>query len=360
MFLEGWFEKKIKNVWLRYNVQYFGLGIVIGTLLNILFRLIDSGDETNWRGILMTYIISILITLSITNIYIVFSYFIKYRFSSPVINIVVSYLVMIFGVIAGTEISLLFVSWLYQLSFKEIDHWGNLKFNLGIGFIVTTIMYLYRLQRDSYNLKISEKEVQLLKLSELKIQAELKTLQARINPHFLYNALNSITSLIHDEPAKAEEMTIKLSKLFRYSLNTQEANFASIKEELEIVETYLEIEKVRFQDRINFEIISDPELNEVLIPRFLLQPLVENALKHGLNHTQKDGLLRIKIEEINDHIKIYIHDNGEPFPTEMLAGYGLQSTNDKLILLYGADWKMNYTNSPEKHMEIIIPKKEGI
>lgn len=354
--IETWLEKKISNKWLRYNIQYLLLGLVIGSFLNVLFWVISSHGHIDCRNVLMTYVVSTLITLSITNIYIFSAYFIKHKFSSPLINILLSYLVMVFGVVAGTELSFIFVSLIYDTPFGQIDHLGHLKFNVVIGFIVVTLMNIYQLQSDSYNLKIKEKEVQLLKLNELKTQAELRTLQARINPHFLYNALNSITSLIHDEPDKAEKMTLSLSKLFRYSLNTQDANFSSIKEELDIVQTYLDIEKVRFNDRIKFEILNDESLNDYLIPRFLLQPLVENALKHGLANIGKDGLLEISVVDKGDMLEIIVHDNGNDFPEDLTAGYGLQSTNDKLNLLYGDNWKLNYTNTPKKQISISIPK----
>ncbi len=267
---------------------------------------------------------------------------------------------MAIGVLIGSELSFVFVSLLYRVPFSEINQIGNLKFNLTIGFLVGTIIYIYQLQRDNYNLKLHEKDTQLLKLSELKTQAELKTLQARINPHFLYNALNSITSLIQESPEKAEQMVINLAKLFRYSLNTQDANFVSVKEELDILNTYLDIEKVRFRDRLQFEIKLDKRVENVQIPRFILQPLVENALKHGLNGLSKDGLLSIIIQDKTDNIEIAVHDNGSPFPADLMAGYGLQSTQDKLNLLYGEDWKLNYLNTPEKKIVIEIPKKPGI
>jgi len=216
------------------------------------------------------------------------------------------------------------------------------------------------LQRDNYSLKVKEQEVELMKLNEMKTLAELKTLQARINPHFLYNALNSITSLIHEKPEDAETMTIKLSQLFRYSINTQEANWSTVKEEINIVQTYLDIERVRFGDRINFIVEADENIGSILIPRFLLQPLVENALKHGLKNTGSNGVLSVKIKDAGDLITVNVHDNGLPFPNEMFPGYGLQSINDKLNLLCGSSWKMSFINEGEKRIHIELPKQNKV
>jgi tetratricopeptide (TPR) repeat protein len=214
-----------------------------------------------------------------------------------------------------------------------------------------------KLQRDNYSLKVKEQQVELVKLNEMKTLADLKTLQARINPHFLYNALNSITSLIHERPAEAEEMTIKLSKLFRYSINTQEANWSTVNEELNIVETYLDIERVRFGDRITFTVSADESILSAQIPRFLLQPLVENALKHGLRNKESGGILSVSISDLGGSIEIGVHDNGIPFQAELNVGYGLQSINDKLSLLYGSGWKMEMINEADKKIRIELPKK---
>ena len=221
--------------------------------------------------------------------------------------------------------------------------------------IIGTLVLLYQFQKINTAALLKSKEIDLIKLNQLKTQAELQALQAKINPHFLYNALNSIASLVHEDADKAEDMTLKLSKLFRYSINSMEDNFSTIKEELEILDAYLAIEKVRFGDRINFK----TEVPEVLltkqIPRFLLQPIVENALKHGLKDSMKGGLLKVKIEQIENRIVIYIYDNGIPFPEELITGYGLQSTYDKLQLLYKEDFDIQINNTPEKRIKISIP-----
>lgn len=233
---------------------------------------------------------------------------------------------------------------------------GSVLLLLLIFFILRGI----KLQRDNYRLKVKDQEVQLVKLNEMKTLADLKTLQARINPHFLYNALNSITSLIHEKPDQAEEMTIKLSRLFRYSINTQEANWATVKDELIIVQTYLDIEHVRFGNRITFNINADDSLLNIMIPRFLLQPLVENALKHGLKDMNTDGVLSVTLTDKQERIEITVHDNGIPFPSDMMAGYGLQSISDKLTLLCGTAWKMSFINTGVKRICIELPKNSTI
>jgi len=130
---------------------------------------------------------------------------------------------------------------------------------------------------------------------------------------------------------------------------------ATVLEEMEIVNTYLAIEKIRFGDRLNFIDAVDDTVKNNRMPRFLIQPLVENALKHGLNDMAADGELKISITSEKENMAISIIDNGKPFPTELNMGYGLQSTYDKLTLLYGENYHVQIINSPEKQIRILIP-----
>ena len=210
--------------------------------------------------------------------------------------------------------------------------------------------------------KLSEQEYQLLNLEKLKTRAELDALQAKINPHFLYNALNSIASLVHDNPDKAEEMTLLLSKLFRYSTGRDGELFASLADELEMVRTYLQVEQVRFGNRLTFSVdVSDPALSELKLPQFLLQPIVENAIKHGIAKRADSGRIDVRIYEKNKELQLCVHDNGPAFPDDMSGGYGLRSIQDKLKLLYGDDARVELQNWPLKQVliSVLMTKIQG-
>lgn len=225
------------------------------------------------------------------------------------------------------------------------------------GDILVANVFLYVLQQGrQLTRKLSEQEFQLLNLEKLKTRAELDALQAKINPHFLYNALNSIASLVHDDPDKAEEMTLLLSKLFRYSTGRDGELFATLADELEMVRTYLQVEKVRFGNRLTFSVeISDPALSELRLPQFLLQPIVENAIKHGIAKRADLGRIDVRIYEKSGEIHLCVHDNGPAFPDDMSGGYGLRSIQDKLKLLYGDDARVELQNWPLKQVLISIP-----
>lgn len=217
-------------------------------------------------------------------------------------------------------------------------------------------MFLYVLrQGKQLTRKMSEQEVQLMNLEKLKTRAELDALQAKINPHFLYNALNSIASLVHDNPDKAEDMTLLLSKLFRYSTGRDGQLFASLADELEMVKTYLQVEEVRFGNRLTFSVeVSNPDLIDLQLPQFLLQPIVENAIKHGIAKRADAGRVDVRIYEKNGALHLCVHDNGPAFPDEMSGGYGLRSIQDKLKLLYGDDARVEFQNWPLKQVLLSI------
>ncbi|WMI66704.1 histidine kinase [Aestuariibaculum sp. YM273] len=201
---------------------------------------------------------------------------------------------------------------------------------------------------------IKQKDVELSELKALNTQAELKSLQSQINPHFLYNALNSIAELSHTDANKTEKMALSLSDLFRYSINRQGKQMSTVKDEVDMVQTYLEIEQIRFGDRLEFTIEIDENLEDEALPMFLLQPLVENAVKHGISKQETKGIIKLVIRKTEKGLVIAVFDNGLEFPEGLVSGHGLQSVFDLLRLSYKSNAKLNWENQPEKKIEIVI------
>lgn len=346
--------KLMDNPWIWSNVRYGSIGIIVGVLLS-LFISIFSKNGISLRDVLLNIMFSFFVTLSISNVV----NFARYMFVPSGSRfwkfVFYYYFCTLIGLFIGIELSYLLVSLIFGMPYEIQNHLIVYKFSSVITLVISTLVLLFEMQKNNAQSQLQAKEMDLIKLQQLKTQAELQALQSKINPHFLYNALNSIVSLIHEDPDKAEDMTIKLSKLFRYSINTMQENFCTIKEEIDILHTYLVIEKVRFGDRIRFEIEHPEVLEHKLIPRFLLQPLVENAIKHGLKDVSENGKLTVIIKEEDNFLQIIIADNGIPFPEELTAGYGLQSTFDKLALLYKDDYDLTINNQPTKNIKISIP-----
>ena len=164
-------------------------------------------------------------------------------------------------------------------------------------------------------------------------QAELRALRAQIHPHFLFNTLNSIAALIAENPRAAEETTTRLAEVFRYTLKASGQEHASLADELEFLRSYLAIERVRFGDRLRVEESVEPGLESVPVPSLLLQPLVENAVRHGVASRPAGGTVRIAARRDGDRLVIEVADDGPGFDGDRPAsgaGFGLHSVRERL------------------------------
>ncbi|WP_303924070.1 sensor histidine kinase [Draconibacterium sediminis] len=220
--------------------------------------------------------------------------------------------------------------------------------------IIASLRVLYNFIQFRIKSMVNQKDVEIAKMKELKNQAELHALHSRINPHFLYNSLNSIASLAHTDADKTENMATGLSDLFRYSINKENKTFVSVAQELEMVKKYLEIEKTRFGNRLTYEINAGESTLEKQIPKFLIQPLVENAIKHGLSKMKGNGKIRVEIKQEGKDLLLSIFDNGPDFPDETVSGYGLQNLHDKLDIIYGNQALINWENGAHKNFTIML------
>lgn len=339
------------------NLTYALVGIGIGCILSILISAFNA-QFIGFRAATYQLLFSVIISLSISNSVYISQKLLKFNKDQIWIFIVVYYASSLLAMFIAIE-TIYLVQWALLGNPYHFFHPHDYLVSSILVIIVCTILYIYHSQKARLNARIAEKDMDVLKLRQMKTQAELATLQSKINPHFLYNALNAIASLIHENPDQAEEMTLKLSKLFRYSINNNQDDLVTVAEDMEIVSTYLDIEQVRFGDRINFVLEVDPAVAQEKLPRFLIQPLVENALKHGLKDVIVNAELRIRIGKNTGHLVIGIIDNGVDFPAELNIGYGLQSTYDKLNLLYGSGYELQLLNKPLKQIEIQIPLQHG-
>lgn len=254
------------------------------------------------------------------------------------------------------QIILILIYWRYADIPEDTEDSLNMAYlYLFIPCIVASIYFFFWQRSQQITRKISEQEYQLVSLEKLKTRAELDALQARINPHFLYNALNSIAGLVHEDANKAERMTLLLSKLFRFTIGVKDQHFNTLEHELDIVRTYLDIEQVRFGPRLTYLLQVEEGLSQVKIPVFLLQPIVENAIKHGISKISGEGRIEVHIARHDDRLVLRIHDNGPLFSENFFTGYGLQSIQDKLKLLYDHRASFDIQNNDFKQVIIELP-----
>ncbi|WGS65609.1 LytS/YhcK type 5TM receptor domain-containing protein [Marinitoga aeolica] len=173
---------------------------------------------------------------------------------------------------------------------------------------------------------------------KLATEEKLRELMANLSPHFLFNTLNAIKYISKKEPQKVNKFIDNLSELLRYTLY-ENSKLVTIKKEISFTVNYLEVMKLRFKDKLDYEIIYDRELEERLIPPFILQPLVENSIKHGMK--EEKLLIKITIEEKDNQINIYVEDNGKGFLGQKPNGKGLSLIKNRLNSLYGEKYKFS-------------------
>jgi two-component system LytT family sensor kinase len=186
----------------------------------------------------------------------------------------------------------------------------------------------------------------------LLLEARLDALQRQINPHFLFNTLNSIASLVRSQPEQARTMTVKLANILRALLKDHDA-YVPLREELKFTDDYLDIEVVRFgADKLRVEKEIDPRTLEVLVPSILLQPLIENSIKHGLEPRIHGGTVILRSRLDGDYISIEVADdgvgmnNGTGPERHTGSGIGMKNVQERLEVLYGNQARFKVTSNP--------------
>lgn len=169
----------------------------------------------------------------------------------------------------------------------------------------------------------------------------LVALTSQLHPHFLFNTLQGISTLIHRDPDAADEMLSKLSDLLRDLLRHRDTALVSLDEELKYIRTYLEISKFRFADRLSFEVEADRGIGKMKVPLFILQPLVENALNHGIGARADGGRICVRAHQRQGRLQLEVEDNGGGLDASPKDGVGLSNTRDRLRAMYGTDHSLS-------------------
>jgi signal transduction histidine kinase len=193
---------------------------------------------------------------------------------------------------------------------------------------------------------------------ELAASAQLDALRARINPHFLFNSLNSIAQLISVDPDRAEACVERLAEVFRYLLHSDGRQFVTLNDELEIADAYLDIERARFGDRLKVDVLADEAARCRVVPTLILQPLVENAVKHGVAAKVGGGSVRIEAGIENGDLRVVVRDTGlgmRDGPAAALSGgVGLRNVHDRLVQLYGERYAPQIDSAPGEGTSITV------
>jgi len=226
--------------------------------------------------------------------------------------------------------------------------WTCYRHDLSICVLITLTlgisMGLYDTQRqrlDAVTAALRDRELEHERARKMALEARLSSLEARLQPHFMFNTLNAISALIQENPDEAERTVERLAALLRFSLDATERGLVPLEHELKIVTDYLEIERTRFGERLTYAVDVDPDAAGVEVPPLVIQTLVENSIKHAIAGRPAGGRVRVAASTLADHVRLSVWDDGAGFTAEaMRAGHGLDNLRARLAARFGGDARL--------------------
>lgn len=345
--------RSIKNISSYWWCQLAGWGIVA---LSFLFFAVSFG-----QGITREYLIKIVIIMAggVLSTHLLRWFMRKnnwlllpvekiiIRLSAAVLltSVLYSLLVMAMNQMAGLEENRRNLDFLTRLIANIL--------NLGI-FIIPWVLFYYFYH---YLVKSRRQQLDTLKLEAVVKELELKTIKSHINPHFIFNALNSIRALIDEDPSRARNAVTHLSNILRSSMQAEKLETVPLERELNIVKDYLALEYIRFEDRLRIEYQIDQETLNQPVPPMMLQTLVENAIKHGIGQQVNGGLVKVISDFSNDYHELVVKNSGNLNGHTNDDGFGLSSTRNRLYLLFGNKATFDISQDGELVVaRVLIPK----
>ncbi|MGH9646406.1 MAG: sensor histidine kinase [Bryobacteraceae bacterium] len=307
-----------------YQAIYWGVFGAIGLAVNL-------ANGGNTRNLVIGHILFVLYSVGLTHVF--RGRILRWRSRHP------SILQMRFRLFMGILIigfiqTFLVIAIDTALNGTRVQDWpvgavAGLGWGMYIGTLIWSIVYM----------RITERRAQEHREAKMQFalrRAELRALEAQINPHFLFNCLNSIRGLVVEDPQKAQDMITRFAALLRYNLNRDRQHTVPFSEEAEIVADYLALESVRFEGRLRVQVTVDPEARAMQVPPMILQALVENALKHGIAHRPEGGEVQIHASTSNGRLVLQVTNSGDLGPARPSdTQLGLKNIRERLHLLYG-------------------------
>jgi LytS/YehU family sensor histidine kinase len=263
---------------------------------------------------------------------------------------------VVVGTILGVSVSLLVIKALrpgLSLDRSAILNTG------AFALLIASVMAVLNILMLRLKAGIEQKAIELQKLRELEAQTRLTSLQAKVNPHFLFNTLNTMLNLVHTSPDAVEDLILRLSELYRSVLKLPDTGCIALSEEFELVRRYLEIEQIRLGSRLTFEMEMAPEAAAVRIPPLFVEPLAENAVKHGIGPKPEGGHIRIRARIEGTFLLVVVEDDGAgASPEKSAGGFGLYSIRERLRILYGGRGSLLLVPSPHGgfRAELKVPR----
>jgi two-component system, LytTR family, sensor kinase len=212
-----------------------------------------------------------------------------------------------------------------------------------IGYTATlSILYLF------------DRHARAAQLEATLAQARLENLRLQLKPHFLFNALNTISSVVYEDPRRADAMIAALSDMLRATITDAETHFVSLDREIEMLDRYLDIMRTRFEDGLSVDVHVEPGVGRALVPHLVLQPLIENSIKHGADPQSNKVRVTLRAEREGPHARVLIRDHGRGLPEGVRRGTGLSNTAQRLEQLYGAEHTFAFENCTDGGLVVTV------
>jgi two-component system, LytTR family, sensor histidine kinase AlgZ len=300
--------------------------------------------HTPWRAVIETFLVSLLFSVCIgPPVATVMprlgpKVWCKYRFP---LNWAAMIAVMIVIATVGSLLALVILTAIGFLEGGRVfATWfaGSLRISIIVTLtfgILVTAYEVMRAQLDAATLALRTKERDEADARRVAVEAQLASIESRVQPHFLFNTLNSIAALVHEDPGGAERMTGQLASLMRSALDSQSTPLTPLYQELRVVRDYLEIEGVRFGSRLRFTVDLPEEAGAVLVPRLSLQTLVENSVKFAVSPRRAGASIAVRAVAVNGVLRITVEDDGPGFDAGIPDGHGLELLRSRLAILFG-------------------------
>lgn len=317
-------------------------------------------DNYGWLFTLLNYVLDIAIGIALTHFYRYFAK--KYNWSALSLGNLAARVIPSIILLSVVYMELADLKWHFYWVFienKDYSLWYSLSywnpvFITGLRLMAIWVLAYHLYHYHKNRVETAEQNAELLVIAK---QAQLDNLATQLNPHFLFNSLNSIKSLIIENPKIARRAVDLLSDILRTSLYEKDAQFITIKEELELLNDFVALEKIRFEERLNVSIKKDSELENYLILPLSIQLMVENAIKHGIDKRINGGEIHLSINKMTDHIEIIVQNPGKIGVKNPGAGIGIKNLTKRLQLHYDgeASFKLQNTDTDLVRATLIIP-----
>ena len=307
-------------------------------------------------GFLINFIISQSIGLSICTCVLIAHLF--FENTAPVLKAVLVAVALIIGTLCGAYLG----SYLSGLSSAIVFEKHSLLQLLFLGVMfgsIITYFFSSREQIAESQAQIQEEKIKRLTSEKKAAEANLKLLQAQIEPHFLFNTLSNVLSLLDTNPQKGKSMLVDFIQYLRASLSKIREEKATLGQEMEMIQAYLSIFKVRMGDRLHYKIDLPNNLKTISFPPMLIQPLVENAIKHGLEPKVDGGEILIRAIKKDGILHLEVVDTGMGFKAERDSGVGLSNIRERLLSLYGNNGRLVLEENSPRGLKAIIEVPHG-